>query len=121
MSTFAERFPGVVLTLGAAGASFTDAGGTQGEPLTGDVLDTTGAGDAFAAGFLSAVDDRARRFGRPGGRCRRGGPGDQRARRSPGRLSPRAPIPRSVREGCSAAALPQAQREIRTEYLPSEP
>ncbi len=54
VSTLAERFPAVVLTLGAAGAVLTDAGGTSRVTAApGDLLDTTGAGDAFAAGFLS--------------------------------------------------------------------
>ncbi len=41
---------GVVLTLGAQGASFA---GNQVAALDADVVDTVGAGDAFAAGFLS--------------------------------------------------------------------
>ena len=54
VSALAERFPAVVLTLGAAGAVLADAGGTSRVTAApGDVLDTTGAGDAFAAGFLS--------------------------------------------------------------------
>ena len=51
----AARFPGVVLTLGARGASYADSNGTRPAPAQpADVLDTTGAGDAFCAGFLSA-------------------------------------------------------------------
>jgi sugar/nucleoside kinase (ribokinase family) len=51
-----ERFPEVVVTLGADGALWTD--GTEvlrapAEPV-GAVTDSTGAGDAFAAGLLSA-------------------------------------------------------------------
>ena len=54
VSALAERFPAVVLTLGAAGAVLADAGGTSRVTAApADVLDTTGAGDAFAAGFLS--------------------------------------------------------------------
>lgn len=55
VAALAGRFAGVVLTLGASGAIFADVGGTsfvEAEPA--DVLDTTGAGDAFCAGFLSA-------------------------------------------------------------------
>jgi len=50
----ASQFRGVVLTLGAEGASYADGDGTRAvaaEPA--DVVDTTGAGDAFCAGFLS--------------------------------------------------------------------
>ena len=54
MAALAERFPGVVLTLGAAGASYADADGTRAVAAQpADVLDTTGAGDAFCAGFLA--------------------------------------------------------------------
>jgi len=50
----ADRIPGVVLTLGPAGASYAATGSTRSvaaEPA--EVRDTTGAGDAFCAGFLS--------------------------------------------------------------------
>lgn len=54
-AALAERFPGVVLTLGADGASYADADGIRSVPAQpAAVLDTTGAGDAFCAGFLSA-------------------------------------------------------------------
>jgi sugar/nucleoside kinase (ribokinase family) len=52
----AERFPEVVVTLGAEGALWTDGGEllrVPAEPV-GTVVDSTGAGDAFAAGLLSA-------------------------------------------------------------------
>jgi sugar/nucleoside kinase (ribokinase family) len=51
------HFAEVVVKLGAAGAVWCDAGSAPrygaAEPVTGP-LDTTGAGDAFAAGFLAS-------------------------------------------------------------------
>ncbi len=53
-AALAERFPAVVLTLGAEGALLVADDGTSRVPaVPADVLDTTGAGDAFCAGFLS--------------------------------------------------------------------
>lgn len=50
----AERFAAVVLTLGGDGAVLaSDGTATRIEPSPAEVVDTTGAGDAFAAGFLS--------------------------------------------------------------------
>jgi ribokinase len=54
----ARRVPEVVVTLGAGGALWTDGrsvcrAAAAGCPA-GPALDTTGAGDAFAAGFLTA-------------------------------------------------------------------
>ncbi len=52
-----ERFPEVVVKLGADGAAWCgrDAGAPVVVPAVPvDVVDTTGAGDAFAAGFLPA-------------------------------------------------------------------
>jgi sugar/nucleoside kinase (ribokinase family) len=52
----ARRFAEVVVTLGAEGALWTDGADrvrVGAEPV-GEVLDTTGAGDAFAAGLLAA-------------------------------------------------------------------
>lgn len=49
------RFGAVVLTLGAEGA--VGAAGTEvvrGTPVAGRVVDTTGAGDAYCAGFIAA-------------------------------------------------------------------
>ena len=53
-TALAERFPAVALTLGADGALLASGGASRrvaAVPAT--VVDTTGAGDAFAAGFLS--------------------------------------------------------------------
>ena len=50
----ADRFPHVVVTLGSMGAAYL--GGAHRAQVTApriDVVDTTGAGDAFAAGFLA--------------------------------------------------------------------
>ena len=49
-------YPAVVLKLGPDGAVYADTGGTRlREPAVPvDVEDTTGAGDAFSAGFLAA-------------------------------------------------------------------
>jgi sugar/nucleoside kinase (ribokinase family) len=53
----AERFPTVVVTLGSAGACLA----IEGHPteliaaFAADVLDATGAGDAFAAGFIAGL------------------------------------------------------------------
>jgi sugar/nucleoside kinase (ribokinase family) len=53
-SSLAEQLPAVVLTLGAGGALLVaDGAASQVAAAPADVLDTTGAGDAFAAGFLS--------------------------------------------------------------------
>lgn len=59
LDALAARVPHVVVTLGSMGAAYVsgpDHGGVR-EQVTApriDVADTTGAGDAFAAGFLSA-------------------------------------------------------------------
>lgn len=56
----AARFPHVVVTLGSMGAAYL--GGGERAQVTAprvDVVDTTGAGDAFAAGFLSLWIDGA--------------------------------------------------------------
>ncbi|KQY56079.1 hypothetical protein ASD11_16565 [Aeromicrobium sp. Root495] len=55
LEALAARFPHVVITLGAMGAAYV--GAEVREQVTAprvQVVDTTGAGDAFAAGFLSA-------------------------------------------------------------------
>jgi sugar/nucleoside kinase (ribokinase family) len=47
--------PEIVITSGAGGATWTNGfQSVHGRALPVDVRDTTGAGDAFAAGFLSA-------------------------------------------------------------------
>jgi ribokinase len=53
----AKRFPEVVVTLGPKGAMWTSASGVErvaAAALPDAPLDTTGAGDAFAAGLLAA-------------------------------------------------------------------
>jgi ribokinase len=56
----AERFPEVVVTLGAEGALWTDGRDVRRAPaVCAEVVDTTGAGDAFAAGLLAARLDGA--------------------------------------------------------------
>jgi sugar/nucleoside kinase (ribokinase family) len=62
-----ELFPVVALTLGAGGCIVAAAGGGQVSvpALAAEVVDTTGAGDAFAAGFL-AEWVRSRAAGRAG-------------------------------------------------------
>jgi ribokinase len=55
-SALAERFGGVVVTLGPEGALWTDGAElvrVPAEPVEA-VVDSTGAGDAFAAGYLAA-------------------------------------------------------------------
>lgn len=55
LEALAARFPHVVVTLGRMGAAYL--GGDVRAQVTAprvDVADTTGAGDAFAAGFLTA-------------------------------------------------------------------
>jgi sugar/nucleoside kinase (ribokinase family) len=54
LDALAARFPHVVVTLGSMGAAYL--GGDDRAQVTAphvDVVDTTGAGDAFVAGFLS--------------------------------------------------------------------
>lgn len=54
-AALARRFGGVVLTQGAEGATYADDSDVRSvAALPADVVDTTGAGDAFAAGFLTA-------------------------------------------------------------------
>jgi sugar/nucleoside kinase (ribokinase family) len=55
--SLASRFPEVVVKLGAEGAFWTngsDEEHVRAAALPGHVVDTTGAGDAFAAGLLAA-------------------------------------------------------------------
>ena len=52
--SLALRTGAAVVKRGAAGAVWSDGSGVRSVPAaTADVVDTTGAGDAFAAGFLS--------------------------------------------------------------------
>ena len=58
LDVLADRFPHVVVTMGALGAGYLGGVGPSGvrAQVTAprvDVVDTTGAGDAFAGGFLS--------------------------------------------------------------------
>ena len=54
-SALLHRFPKIVLTQGEQGAICISAAGTAHQPaFPAEVLDTTGAGDAFLAGFLMA-------------------------------------------------------------------
>ena len=60
LEALADRFPHVVVTLGSMGAAYL--GGDERAQITApriDVVDTTGAGDAFAAGFLARWLDGA--------------------------------------------------------------
>ena len=60
LDALADRFPHVVVTLGAMGAAYL--GGAERAQVTAPrvgVVDTTGAGDAFAAGFLARWIDGA--------------------------------------------------------------
>lgn len=53
--SLALRVGSAVVKRGAAGAVWSDGSGVRSVPATSaDVVDTTGAGDAFAAGFLAA-------------------------------------------------------------------
>jgi sugar/nucleoside kinase (ribokinase family) len=51
-----QHYKSVVITQGAAGASYASSDEfIRTEAMAADLLDATGAGDAFAAGFLSSV------------------------------------------------------------------
>ncbi len=53
LEVLADRVTTVVVKLGSRGVLARDAAGTVAVPaLRHDVVDTTGAGDAFTAGFL---------------------------------------------------------------------
>jgi sugar/nucleoside kinase (ribokinase family) len=60
LGPLAGRAREVVVTVGAEGARWTDGSASVAAPaVASDVADTTGAGDAFAAGFLAAWLDGA--------------------------------------------------------------
>jgi len=53
-SSHLDRFPRIVITQGSDGAVQVEAGRTLHQPaFPADVVDTTGAGDAFLAGYLA--------------------------------------------------------------------
>lgn len=57
VEALAKRCPTVAVTMGAEGCVVVDGGGLVRVPArpVGEVVDTTGAGDSFAAGFLYGV------------------------------------------------------------------
>lgn len=56
VSEHIDRFPRIVVTRGAGGCDEYQAGSLRHqEAITVDVLDTTGAGDSFLAGFLTIL------------------------------------------------------------------
>ena len=101
----ASRFPEVVVKLGAEGALWTNGGDVELVPAApAAALDTTGAGDAFAAGLLAA-----RRRGAPPAEAL------QRAAPSPPRRSSRpAPGRRPLPEAGVVEFLPDTGRNSTT-------
>ncbi len=56
ISSFLDRFDRIVVTSGASGADLYSASQYLHQPaLSAEVVDTTGAGDSFFAGFLAAL------------------------------------------------------------------
>lgn len=63
-AALAARTGQAVVKLGARGALWSDGSGVRSIPaVPSDVVDSTGAGDAFAAGFLAGSGDIAARLG----------------------------------------------------------
>jgi ribokinase len=55
----ARRCGQAIVKCGHAGAVWSDGSGSRSVPaVNGELIDSTGAGDAFAAGFLATVDGR---------------------------------------------------------------
>ena len=105
----AARFPEVVVKLGAEGALWTDGSEEVRVPAAaaasaGAALDTTGAGDAFAAGLLAAR--LARRGARRGARRR------VRARGAGGRDAGRPPTRHRLADGPAPGGPPSGQRRL---------
>ena len=115
----------VVVTLGAEGALWSDGRTVEHVPAAPAVaVDTTGAGDAFAAGFLAARPRARAPAGARGGRRAGGGRGGAAGRavgvpelageRRGGRLAHPARARRRLRTtACASACSPSPRRAAR--------